>query len=106
MKREKDPLPDKENCPLLTEKELKSANAKVKDCLKRELSKARTPMTRGKYNDYTPEQRAQIGKCAAENGPTRAAKHFSKLMSRNIPEPTARRLKTLNHVHFRINEAV
>ena len=94
LKREKDPLPDKENCPLLTEKELNSANAKVKDCLKRELSKARTLLTRGKYNDYTPEQRAQIGKYAAKNGPTRAAKHFSKLMSRNIPKPTARRLKT------------
>ena len=67
---------------------------KVKDCLKKESSKTRTPTTRGKYNGYKPEQRAQIGKYAAENGPTRAAKHFSKHMSRNIPEPTARRLKT------------
>ena len=94
LEERKDPLPDKENCPLLTEKELKSANTKVKDCLKRESSKTRTPTTRGKYNGYKPEQRAQIGKYTAENGPTRAAKHFSKLMSKNIPEPTAKRLKT------------
>ena len=63
LKREKepldplDPLPDKQSCPSLTEKELKSANEKVKDCLKRDSNKAQTP-TRGKYNDYTPEQRA------------------------------------------------
>ena len=87
LKREKDPLPDKENCPLLTEKELKSANTKVKDCLKKESSKTRIPTTRGKYNGYKPEQRAQIGKYAGENGPTRAAKHFSKHMSRNITFP-------------------
>lgn len=30
---------------------------------------------RGKYNSYSPEQRAGIGKYAAENGATRAAKH-------------------------------
>ena len=57
LKREKDPLPDKENCPLLTEKELKSANEKVKDCLKRKLSKARTLMTRGKYITTTHQNK-------------------------------------------------
>ena len=31
----------------------------------------------GKYNSYTPEQRARIGKYAKENGATRAAKHFT-----------------------------
>ena len=41
----------------------------------------------GKYNNYTPVQRPQIGKYAAENGPTRAAKHFS------VPESTMGRLK-------------
>ena len=76
LKREKDSLPENQSCPSLTEKNLKSANEKVKDCLKRESSKAQTPTTRGKYNDYTPEQRAQIGKYAAENGPTRAANHL------------------------------
>ena len=58
----------------------------MKDYLKSESSKAQIPMTRGKY-DYT---QIQIGKYAAENGPTRATKHFSQLMSRNVTEPTAR----------------
>ena len=33
------------------------------------------------------EKRAEIGKYASENGPTRASRHF------DVPEPTARRLK-------------
>ena len=36
---------------------------------------------RTKYNDYTPEQRAEIGRYAAENGPTRAATHFSRVLN-------------------------
>ena len=39
------------------------------------------------------EERAQIGKYAAENGATRASKQFSKLLKKNVPEPTARRVK-------------
>ena len=59
---------------------MKSANKMVKDSLEKGLSKVRAPTSRGKYHDYTraPEQRAQIGKYAAENGPTKAAKHFSQ----------------------------
>ena len=38
----------------------------------------------GKYNEYTPEERAQIGKFAAEHGPTKAVRHFSKLLSRKV----------------------
>ena len=48
---------------------------------------------RGKYNEYTAEERARIGKYAAENGPARAVRHFSHLLGRTIPETTARRLK-------------
>ena len=32
------------------------------------------------YNKYTPEQRAMIGRYAAENGPTLAANHFTKIL--------------------------
>ena len=39
---------------------------------------------RGKYNEYTPEERAQIGKFAAEHGPAKAVRHFSKLLSRKV----------------------
>ena len=35
---------------------------------------------KGKYNDYMPEQIPHIGKYAAENGPTRAAKDFSQVL--------------------------
>lgn len=48
---------------------------------------------RGSYNDYSPEIRAAIGKYAAENGPTRASRHFTKQLGKNVPESTARRLK-------------
>ena len=77
----------------LTEKDLKLANKRVKSCL--EDAKTDPPKAkRGKYNVYTPDERAQIGRYASENGPTRAAKHFSKLWNRKVPEPTARRLKS------------
>ena len=33
---------------------------------------------RGKYNSYTPQQRAQVGKYTAENGPANAAAHFTR----------------------------
>ena len=39
---------------------------------------------RGKYNEYTPEEKAQIGKFAAEQGPAKAVRHFSKLLSRKV----------------------
>ena len=59
-----------------------------------------TGLSRGKYNDYTPEQHVQIGKYAAENGPTRAAKHFS------VPESTARRLKGAYFQQVRENASI
>ena len=34
-----------------------------------------------------------IGRYAVENGPTRVSKHFSKLLRKNISEPTAQRFK-------------
>ena len=75
----------------LSEKDLRSANESVKkqdvDTPTRKVSR------REKYNGYSPEQRAQIAKYAAENGPTRASRHFSKLWNTNIPESTVRRLK-------------
>ena len=54
------------------------------------------------YNKYTPDQRAMIGRYAAENGPTRAVKHFTKILKMKVPEPTARRLK--NEYLDKLNE--
>lgn len=70
MKREKTAFPDKKTCKSLTEIDLRQANEEVKKCLH---DSSKKPTARVKYNDYTPEQRAQIGSYAAENGRTRAA---------------------------------
>ena len=53
---------------------------------------------RGKYNSYSPEQRAGIGKYAEENGATRAAKYSlqQRLGYFYLNESTARRLHPRN----------
>ena len=73
--------------PSLSRKELRETNAAVK-------SSHATSKIRGKYSDYTPEDRAKIGKYAAENGPARAVRHFSSVLGMKVPETTARRLKS------------
>ena len=50
--------------------------------------------SRWKYNCYTGKQRAQIGKYAVENGPTRAAKHFAALWKVDMNESTSLRQRT------------
>jgi len=54
---------------------------------------AKSKTGRGEYNSYSNEQRAMIGKYAVENGPTRAAKHYTAVWGIQINESTARRLK-------------
>ena len=46
------------------------------------------------YNDYTAEERAQIGKYAAENGSTKASRRFSERLGRKVPESSVRRFKS------------
>ena len=75
---------------LLSRKEVESADKSVVKAL--ESAAERT--VRGKYNCYTSEQRAQIGKYAAENGPTNAAKRYTAMCGINVNESTARRLKS------------
>ena len=53
-----------------------------------------SPDTPIRYNNYTPEERASIGKYAAKNGTVSAVSHFSRVGSKKVPESTARRLKT------------
>ena len=77
-----DSLPDHKSCLSLTEKELKSANNSVTKCNTKSTDCQN-------YNAYLAEEHAQIGKYAAENSPTRASKQFSKLLKKNVPEPTA-----------------
>lgn len=52
----------------LSRKDLDYANKEVKRALAAEDSGEKTVTRRGKYNSYTPEERAQIGKYALENG--------------------------------------
>ena len=58
---------------LLTKTEVEEANKAVAKVLE---STSKIGASRGKYNSYTSVQRAEIGKYAAENGATSAAKHF------------------------------
>ena len=75
---------------LLTEKELRDVNAKVKATIVEEEAKSQKGT---KYNYYTPEQRASIGRYAAVHGPIRAVEYFSKTMKTVLPEMMVRRFK-------------
>ena len=81
-------LPRKIMCKLsaLTQKDLEKANAKVKCSIEREAAKPQKASPQGKYNDYTPQERAWIRKYAAENGPTKAAKHFSQVLNKKCED--------------------
>ena len=74
---------------LLTSKDIESADRAVAKA----LEAASKEVPRGKYNSYTDEQRAELGKYSLDNGPTTAAKHYSKVWGVNINESTCRRLK-------------
>lgn len=76
----------------MSQNDLQKVNAAVKCTLEIQESE-QSGKKRPKYNDYTPRELPQIGKYTAENGPIRASCHFSKLLGRNVPESTARRLK-------------
>ena len=83
-------LPNEEQCTSLSRKELKEANKRVDMCLKESYKDKASEngvasSRRGQYNEYTSEQRAEIGKYSAENGPTRAARHFSEVLGIVIP---------------------
>ena len=70
----------------LTKKGLDAANKEVRSSLE-------DKKTRGKYNSYSPEEGAKIGKYAVENGAIRASRHFSKRFDRSISESTVRRFE-------------
>ena len=74
----------------LTKKDVDSANNVETALAEKQATTSRVGL---KYNTYMPQQRAEIGKYAAEYGNTRAAKHFSTVLDCKILESTARRLK-------------
>lgn len=77
--------------------EFKEATAEVAKELEQGQS---TPKRRGNYGAYSPKQRYEIGKYAAENSPTAAARKFSPLLDRKLNESTVRGFKKdyLSHV--------
>ena len=75
----------------LTEKELCEVNAKVKAITEEE----KLQKSHKKYNCYTPEQRACIGRYASatENGHVCVMQYFSKRMCTEFPEATTQEIK-------------
>ena len=62
------------NVSALSHVELKEVNTRVSEVMQSKSS----AQSHVNYNKYTPDQRAMIGQYVAENGPTRAANHFTK----------------------------
>ena len=70
---------------------LREANKRVASlCEETSPVPNRSKMT---YTRYSAEDRACIGEYAAEQGSTKASRHFSSLFERPVPESTARLLK-------------
>ena len=90
-------LPTIQNCAdtSLTKKDLECANKNVSTILlSNNCVNKMSSLKRGKYNSYTPKERAKTGQYAAMYGATSAARYFSGAFSRDLNESTARRLKT------------
>ena len=77
----------------LSKKELEQVNDSIY-AKTQEIQAAARKRCRQQYNDYSAEERAMIGKYAAENGATKACRHYSKTLGITIPETTAQRLKS------------
>ena len=86
----KDNLNNGTGSSIISRKEVEAANKEVANALQ-SMSEKKT--SHGKYNSYTPQQRAKIGKYAAKNGPIKAAKHFTTTWGIHVNELTVRRLK-------------
>ena len=78
------------NPSILSQKDIDAAQKSIANAVSVAAEK---PQSCGQYNSYSKEQRAMIGKYAAENGSTTATKHYSAVWGIPINESTARRLK-------------
>ena len=76
----------------LTDEELWCVNKEADSVLNKKASGS--DKCHRKYNDYTPEERARIGKYAVKNRPTRAVQHCSRIFGKSIPETTANRWRS------------
>ena len=75
---------------ILSQKDIEAAQKSTANAVSTVAEKSHN---RGQYNSYSKEQRALIGKYAAENGATNAEKHYTAAWGIDINESTARRFK-------------
>ena len=59
---------------------------------------------RGEYSHYTPEQKAKIARYAIDNGPTKAARHFSEKLGKKLNESTMRTINASYLIQFKENK--
>ena len=57
------------------------------------------------YGNYTAEEKATVGEDTAENRPTRAVRHFSRILDRKLSE-TAKRLKSEYYLLSKVGGAL
>ena len=84
----------------LTEKEVKEVNAGCSASPGRGGDCGIGP--RGKYNAYTAQERARIGKYAAEHGPVKTVRHCSKLLGRPVPDYSTTVALSVVRTHARL----
>ena len=79
----------------LTRRELEAANGSVKRILVEATNVVGNGMSprHSQYNEYTAEVRAQIKKYVAENGTSKAGRHFSERLGCKVAESSARSCK-------------
>jgi hypothetical protein len=83
-------LPDPRECETNDEAcGTSSANTSVNEVLSPTPSKRK----RESYGRYSPEQRAKMARYCIDNGPAKAARHFSKELGCSINESTIRSIK-------------
>ena len=72
-----------------------AANREVNRVLSRQQQDSTTTpkKTRGKYHSYSPEERAEIGKYATENGISAARRYFSRKLGMRISNSTISGMK-------------
>lgn len=84
------PDPSREGNPVVA-RQVPTANESVQSM--HETSSKQARPSRGPYNMFKAEDKARVGRFAAENGNTKAAKRFSTEFKFNISESTVRNFK-------------
>ena len=99
------PKPDGPLSKAVPSSSIVAANKEVKEVLEKPEEKdTLTPSKRGTYESFTPEEKARIGKRAAEHGVTATVRHFSRVFTnRSLKESTVRtwKMKYLQEVAAR-----